>query len=401
MRHQPVIPINNKKKGKKKKKGKIALVVLNKRGKKKKRKEESKGGSPLECLLRLWSPAKHNLVESLQLSRISSPSRQQSHDRELAILFPLVKRKLLLQRLDEALGQQRKHLVGLGLCAELVAGADNGPRELLGGQVGAAGEVEVQAVVVAEQLGKLDAHDAALCEQRAVLLDEELKVLGQLGVLDDDGLAEQRAVLGAADPEDVGEVEHVVQRHVVHAGGEGGADAGAVGEEQQAVCLTEAFQGRQLGLCVDGADLGGVGDVDEARARHVREVPVVVEGLGQRLGRQLAVPGRHVDDLVAAGLDGARLARDDVAGAAGNDGLMGPQAGRDGDCVGRGAAGHEEDAHVVAAEVAADQLAGCLAVRVVAIADLLRVVAEQQGVEDVGMGALAVVVGEAVLGLDG
>lgn len=355
----------------------------------------------LKCLLRLRSPAKHNLVEPLQLGRISSPSSQESHDGKVAILFPLVKRKLVLQRLDEALGQQRKHLVRLRLCAELVAGADNGPRELLGGQIGAAGEVKVEAGVVAEQLGELDAHDAALCEQRAVLLDEELKVLGQLGVLDDDGLAEQGAVLGAADPEDVGELQHVVQRHVVDAGGEGGADASAVGKEQQAVGLTEALEGRQLGFGVDGADLGGVGDVDEARPGHVREVPVVVERLGQRLGRQLAVAGRHVDDLVAAGLDGARLARDDVAGAAGNDGLVRPEAGGDGDCVGRGAAGHEEDAHVVAAQMAADQLAGRLAVAVVAIADFLRVVAEQQGLEHVGMGALAVVVGEAVLVLGG
>lgn len=363
--------------------------------------KKSSKGSFLKCLLRLRSPAQHNLIEPLQLGRISGPSSQESHNGKLAILFPLVKRKLLLQRLDEALGQQRKDLVRLRLCAELVAGADNGPRQLLGGQIGAAGELHVQAVVVAEQLGKLDAHDAALGEQRAVLLDEEFKVLGQLGVLDDDGLAEQGAVLGAANPEDVGELQHVVQRHVVHAGSEGSADSSAVGKEKQAVGLTEALQGSQFSFGIDGADLSGVGNVNEARAGHVREVPVVVEGLGQRLGRQLAIFRGHVDDLVAAGLDGARLARNDVAGAAGDDGLVWAKTGGDADCVGRGAAGHEEDADVVGAQMAADQLAGRLAVAVVAIADLLRVVAEQQRVEHVGMGALAVVVGEAVLCLDG
>ncbi|RCI09119.1 hypothetical protein L249_5024 [Ophiocordyceps polyrhachis-furcata BCC 54312] len=341
------------------------------------------------------APQQKHLTEPVQLNDVSRPrSQKPDNSPVLAAPLPDVKHKLLLQPVDQAQGQDGKHLVRLRGGPQREAGADDGARELVGRRVGAQREVEVE--VSAEELGELDAHDAALGQERAVLLDVKVKVLGETAVLDDDGFAQERAVLGAAYPEDVGQVEDVAEAEVVGDGRQGRAYAGAVHEEEEGPVLTQRLDGPQLGLGVDGADLGRVGDVHQPRLGHVRVVPVVGQRLGDALGRQLAVERADVDDLVAAGFDRARLARDDVARAGGDDGLVRTETGRYRDGIRRRPARHEEDVDVVAAQMPPHVPSGLGAVPVVAVARLLRPVAGDEGLEHLRMGAFAVVVEEAL-----
>lgn len=212
-----------------------------------------------------------------------------------------------------------------------------------------------------------------------MLLDEKLKVLGQLRILDDHGLAKKRTVLGASDPEDVSQLKNIIKSQVILGRREGATDTRTINKEEQSILLAESLDGRQLRLGIHGANLGGVGNVHQARLGHVWEVPVVVEGLGDGRRRQLAIFRHDIDDLMAARLDCTRLSRDNVAGAGSNDCLVRTETGGDGNSIGRRAAGNEKYADVLASEMIADVMFGLLAKGVAAVSYFLAAIALEQG----------------------
>src|SRR5699024_1342256 len=112
--------------------------------------------------------------------------------------------------------------------------------------------------------------------------------------------------------------------------------------EKEGIVVAAAAQRRQLRFCIAGADLCGVGDVDQPGGDHVLRAVGPEHGLHQ-FRRQLAVGGAGRADLVAGGLDGAGFVDVDVAGVGGNGRLIGPQVGGDGDEVYLGAAHQEVD----------------------------------------------------------
>ena len=181
--------------------------------------------------------------------------------------------------------------------------------------------------------------------------------------------------------------------------GQGGAQARAVDEKNEAALPGQGREGLQLGQGVDGADLGGVGQVQQPGPGHVGEVGVG----GQRAldvgGGELAVHRGHGDQLVPGGLDGTGLAPHDVARLGGDDGLVRAQAGRDRNQVGQGAAGHKVDVALKAgAQAGLDAGDGLGGEGVGAVGGLLYEVGFDQGAQDLGVGAFAVVVQKAVGG---
>ena len=121
-----------------------------------------------------------------------------------------------------------------------------------------------------------------------------------------------------------------------------------------------------------------------------------VQHLFHQGGGQLAVGSGDGADLVAHGLDGAGLMDADVAGLRGDDRLVGPQQGGDDQGVGLGAAHGEVDLRGGGGEPRPDHIGGLLAAAVQAIAVELGRAGVSQGLQDPGMGGLAVIVRKTV-----
>ncbi len=115
---------------------------------------------------------------------------------------------------------------------------------------GVRGDAAVE--VVREEGVELDAEEAALREEGAVLLDGGEEVLRRF-LREDDGLAAEGADLGPADVEDVAEAGQVRQGEVAGGAGEGVAQAGAVDEQRQAVLMGNRLEFSEFGAGVDGA----------------------------------------------------------------------------------------------------------------------------------------------------
>src|SRR5699024_6815412 len=225
--------------------------------------------------------------------------------------------------------------------------------ELQGHLVGVVGQGHIAALL--EQLLKLDAQQPALGQHAAPLLDVVAEIGLEGRVQDHQGLAEQGAVLGAADVEGVAQPAQVGQGGT--AGGQAAGQPGAVQVQPQAQLIADGPQGLHLGQAVDGADLGGLADVDQLGLDHV------LVGMGchrgaDGVGGQFAVHGGAGNALVAGGLDGAGLVDADVAAGGGDGRLIGTQEGRNGGGVGLGAAHQQVDVGVGTADGLADQVMG-------------------------------------------
>ena len=140
--------------------------------------------------------------------------------------------------------------------------ASDGVAEALGHRVGVPRVVEPE--VLGEEGLELRGAEAHLGVELEELLADELGVGGELGAQDHHRLAEHEAVLGAAEGEEVdsclgrdrgeGEVE-----------GRGGVrDTGSVDVEEEVHRVRALGDGGDLVQGVDRAELGGLGDGDDA-----------------------------------------------------------------------------------------------------------------------------------------
>ena len=257
-----------------------------------------------------------------------------------------------------------------------------------------AGHLEIEAVL--QQGLELRPQQPALGQHGPPLLFDAEEVGLEGGIGDDQGLPQEGAVLGAADGEGVGEPGQVGEGEIAGGGGEGGAQPGAVQEEEQAVVPAEPGEGGELGLGVDHAALGGVGDLHQPGLDQMYVLVPLQKG-EQLLRRELAVgAGGERKDLVSGGLHGARLVAVDVGGLGGDDPLPGPQEGGDGGEVGLGAADEELHLGLGALAQVPDQILRPAAVGVVSVAGVALQVGLRQGGEDLGVGAEGVVVAEEV-----
>lgn len=99
---------------------------------------------------------------------------------------------------------------------------------------------------------------------------------------------------------------------------------------------------------------------------------------------------------MASRLNGTGFVDVDVSSVDGNDRLIGPQEGGDDQQVGLGAAHGEVDVGVRCLAQAADQLGGGMAAGVHAVAYGLFQIGDGQGLEDLGMGALTVIIAKTI-----
>ena len=307
-------------------------------------------------------------------------------------LLPEAELCLAFQRGQLGVFQHDEELVGGGVHKEAVALCGEALLEGVGRLDGVAADAGVE--VVGEENVELDAHEAALGQQSALLLDHRHEV-GRCAVGEDHGLTAECAHLGAADVKDVGEPGEVGQGHIGAFAHQRITQTCAVHEEGHMVGVADGGQGLELSLAVQGAVLGGVGDIHHAGEDHVVVVRVGVEGLAEILHRggiQLAVLLGQADDLVAGELDGTRLMTGHMAGGGGDDALPAAEHGGDDDGVGLGAAGDEEDVCLGAGAGGAYLLFCAGAVGVGAVAGHLLEVRFRQLLQDGGMRTLAVVV---------
>ena len=263
---------------------------------------------------------------------------------------------------------------------------------LLGHDIGVAGDFEVQ--VIGKQGIKLQAQKPALGQHTASLLHHEAEVPLQGRVHNHHSLTEQGAHLIAADIEDVTQLGQLRKGQVTIVAGEAVAHPSPVDKEGQTALLAHLVQRRQLRLRVQGATLGGKGDIHHTGHDHmlivgVEVVPVIV--ILHLLGGNLAVVRGQGQHLVAGGLNGAGFVTVDMAAGSGENALVGPENGGDHRGIGQCAAYQEMHIGLRGPAGRLDLFPGGGAVFILAIAHGLLHIGLQQALHNGGMCALQIV----------
>ena len=145
---------------------------------------------------------------------------------------------------------------------ELQATRIEGIADLHGHVDGVLADAEIQ--VVRKQRVELQAEQAALGQQRAVLFGNGGEISRHVVLCKDCGLAEQRADLRAADVEHVAQLGQLRQGDVTLRTHQTVAEARAVEEERQIECLAHGGNALQLVFRVKRAVFGRMGDIDHA-----------------------------------------------------------------------------------------------------------------------------------------
>ena len=252
------------------------------------------------------------------------------------------------------------------------------------------------AFAVREEGVELDAEEAALRQEGAVLLDGGEEVLRGL-FREDDGLAAEGTDLGSADVEDIAQTGQIRQGEVAGGTGEGVAQPGAVDEQGQAVLMGNRLKFSEFGTGIDGSVFRGQGDVHETRPYHV--VLVWIRGGGSQEGFQFA--WSHLSVMLGEGqylvpgvLDRARFMDGDMAGLHGDGALIVREHRGDDGGVGLGAAHQEMDFALRAVASFKNLPFRALGVRIVSVAVQLFEVGFGEPLEYLRMGSFRVIASE-------
>lgn len=306
--------------------------------------------------------------------------------------LPIVGHEVLVEGGMLCFRQDGEELVGGAVDEEGYSLAAEGFADAGGLLVGVGGKGEVEAI--GEERLVLDAQQTALGQHAATLLHDVAEVLFQRGVDDDDGFAEEGALLRTAEVEDIAEACQLRQCQIARAARQAIAEARAVDEERHVVAAADVVDGREFGFAVDGAILRRHGEIDHAGLYHVLVVAVGVmaaDGGLNLLGINLAAHGRESQHLVAAMLDGAGLMNIDVTVRCADDALIGTKHGGDDSRVGLRAAHEEVNIGIGSLTGSLDQFAGMGAVFVLAVAGSLHEVRSHQTLQDGWMSAFVVI----------
>ena len=191
---------------------------------------------------------------------------------------------------------------------------------------------------------------ASNCAERNLILEASCidclrmkrKSRDELGAQEDDRVAEQQAVLGPAEGEDVHACVSGQRAKGQVEGGGGVGEAGAVHVQEHLVLVGELGQGADLLRRVDGAELGGLGDRDDAGLRGVL-VADPGEPLRDQLRGELPVGSRGGQELHPRDpLGRPALVDVEVRGLGADHGLVGAGERLEREDVGAGAVEDQE-----------------------------------------------------------
>ena len=253
-----------------------------------------------------------------------------------------------------------------------------------------------QPQVALEQRDQLRGQEPHLRGELHVHLAQVGHPGGSVGLQHDDGLGEQQPVLGAAERHDVD--AHVggqrAQRHAQR--GRGVGEPCAVDVHPQPEVVRVGRDRPDLVGRVDRADLGRLGERDDARLRAVlvAEPPRLAV---EQLGGELALGCGHGQQLDAGhALRGAVLVGVDVRVARADHRAPGRQNGLQAQHVGTRAVEDRERLGVLP-EVAADDLLQPCGPRIRAVRGLVPAVGGDESGHHLGVGAGVVVGGEVTV----
>ena len=241
---------------------------------------------------------------------------------------------------------------------------------------------------------KLDAQQPTLGQHAAPLLDEVAEILLQRRMGQHQGLAKEGAHLRAADVEGIAQPCQIRHGHIILPAAQAVAQPGTIDEQVESQLLADAAHFLQLMEGVDGAVLGGVGDVDQLRlggVLHALVDPMQVDKLRHLCGGDLAVGAGQGQTLVAGGLHRAGLVDMDMAALGADRRLMGPQRRRQHRQIGLGAAHQKVDCRILPTAFAADVGGSILTVVVRAVAGCLLQIRFHHSAQDPLVAALAVI----------
>ncbi len=190
---------------------------------------------------------------------------------------------------------------------------------------------EAEKEIIPQQRAELEPDEPALGEEHPALFHVVREVRPKDRILDDDGLAQQRAVPGAADPEDICETVNVLQRQVVLGRGQGNPKTGTIQHEEEVELLAHGGDSLELALGVHGADVSRVRDKDQLGLGLLGgdEHCMFAKRRLDLLGRQFAVHARLNEDLVSGCLNVAAFFPHSVSRLSRNECFVRADEGRD------------------------------------------------------------------------
>ena len=172
----------------------------------------------------------------------------------IVVLFPVLDRRMLANAGHILVGQNYELLVRGRLQEELVAALVQHTTQRPSGLNRLATNLKIQAI--GKERLKLDARQAALGQQRAVLLNARNRMRRGVHATEHHSLAAKRTTLGAADVEHVTQLRQLGQGNVALIGRQRIGQAGAIHKQRNLALLAHCVNRRELGLGVQRAVLG-------------------------------------------------------------------------------------------------------------------------------------------------
>ena len=307
-------------------------------------------------------------------------------------LSPMGKFHLLLQALDDVVGQDDELLVGGRLEPELITLFLEHPTHLHSLVNAVARQLEVE--IIRKQCVELQSDKSSLGNDGAVLLLDGEEMLVGLTVGEHHRLATQGADLRAADVEHVAMARQEGQCNVAALGHQAIAQTRTVDIKRDVVVLADGIELRQFLRRIERAQLGGEGDVHQAGEHGMGIVAVVhevVEVFVEHTGTHLALLLGQRDDFMLRKLHGTRLMDVDMTTADADDALVLIEHGVDGGSIGLRAAREEENLGVGHSASLADTSLSPLAICIEAIGSGFAVVVLHQVLQYQGVSPVVVV----------
>ena len=220
-------------------------------------------------------------LELLYLFFGGSPGGDEAADGVVVVgLTEMGEGDTLGQALGNGIGEYNELLIGGRIDIEGIAVLTEQRLHLHGHRNGMLRELEIKGRTFIIDRGEkgleLQADKSTLGNDGTMLLLNGEEMLMGRTIGEDDGLATEGAYLGASDIEDIAMTGKEGKGDVALRGHEAVAKAGSVDVEGEVVALADGIEVGELAGAVEGAVLGGEGDIDEAGVDAVVAIAVVL-----------------------------------------------------------------------------------------------------------------------------
>lgn len=273
-----------------------------------------------------------------------------------------------METIHHIIGKYEELLVGRRIDSHLISAVDKGLTQLLSQQDSMTSNACIKSI--GKQCTELDTSNASLRKKRAMLLDKWKEMRQTRRITSHNSLAKECSLLGATNIEDIAKTSNIGQRKVCSIRGQSVAQTRTIEIERDVMLMTDGTDRLKFGQRIDGAEFGGLRDIEHARRNHVLEGIITIESSDIALyifGRDLAIMTRQHENLMSAVLYGTTLVHIDMCSLGCHDAFVTPQQGINDRCIGLSTTHEELHQRIRSIADPADISSGLIAIMVEAI----------------------------------